>query len=88
MLVGKDGERTLREFGMDMYALLYFKGPTVQHKELCLMLCGNLEGRGLWGRMDTRICTAESFCCSPETITTLSISCAYVLSRSAVSDSL
>ena len=30
LLVGKDGEGTLREFGMDMYALLYFKGPTVR----------------------------------------------------------
>ena len=26
---------------------------------------------GVWGRMDTCICTAESLCCSSETITTL-----------------
>ena len=37
------------------------------------MLCGSLDGRGVWGRMDTRICMAESFCSSPETITTLLI---------------
>ena len=22
--------------------------PTVQHRELCSMLCGNLDGRGVW----------------------------------------
>ena len=43
--------------------------------ELCSMLCGSLQGRGVWGRMDTCICMAESLCCSPETTTTLLISC-------------
>ena len=38
------------------------------------MLCGSLDGRGVWGRMDTCICMAESLRCSPETITTLLIS--------------
>ena len=33
----------------------------------------NLDGRGVWGRMDTSICMAESICYSPETITTLLI---------------
>ena len=28
---------------------------------------------GIWGRMDTHICMAESLCCSPETITILLI---------------
>jgi hypothetical protein len=37
------------------------------------MLGGRLDGRGVWGRMDTCICVAESLCCSPETITTLLI---------------
>ena len=37
------------------------------------MLCGSLDGRGVWGRMDTCICMAESLCCPPETITTLLI---------------
>ena len=41
--------------------------------ELCSMLCGNLDGRGLWGRMDTYICMAECLHYSPETITTLLI---------------
>ena len=34
----------------------------------------DLAGKGVWGRMDTRICMAESLCCSPETITALLIS--------------
>ena len=47
--------------------------PTVQHRELCSMLCGSLDGRGVWWRMDTGMCMAESLCCAPETITTLLI---------------
>ena len=39
--------------------------------ELCSMLCVSLDGKGVWGRMDTCICTAESLHCSSETITTL-----------------
>ena len=32
------------------------------------MLRGALDGRGVWGRMDTHICVAESLRRSPETI--------------------
>ena len=35
------------------------------------MLCGSLDGKGVWRRMDTCICMAETLHCSPETITTL-----------------
>ena len=48
-------------------------GPSVQRRELCVMLCGSLYGRGAWGRMDTWICMAESLCCPPETVTALFI---------------
>ena len=41
--------------------------------ELFLMLCGSLDGRGVWGKMDTCICMAESLHCSHETITILLI---------------
>ena len=41
--------------------------------ELCSGLCGSLDGRGVWGRMDTCISTAESLDYSPQTITTLLI---------------
>ena len=44
------------------------------YRELCSILCGSLDGRRVWRRMDTCICMAESLCCLPETITTLLIS--------------
>ena len=37
------------------------------------MLCGSLDGRGVWGKRDSCICMAESLCCSPETTTALFI---------------
>ena len=65
----------VREFGMDIDTLLYLQWIT--HKDLlqlCSMLCGSLDGKGVWGRTDTCICIlAESLCFSPETITTLLI---------------
>ena len=39
--------------------------------ELYSMLCASLDGRGVWGRMDTCVCMADSLHYSPETITTL-----------------
>ena len=48
-------------------------GPTVQHMELCSKLCGSLDGRGVWGRMNTWMCMTESLCYPPETVTTLLI---------------
>ena len=42
--------------------------------ELSSMLWGSLDRRGVWGRMDTCICMAESLYCSPETIARLLIS--------------
>ena len=57
------------------------QGPTVQHMELCSMLRGSLDERGIWGRMDTCMCMAESLGCSRETITTLLIDDACVTSH-------
>jgi len=31
------------------------QGPTIEHMELCSMLYGSLDGREIWGRMDTCI---------------------------------
>ena len=42
--------------------------------ELWSMLGGSLDGKGVWGRMDTCTSMAESLYCSPETTTTLFIS--------------
>ena len=64
------------------------QGPTVQHMELCSMLRGSLDGRGAWERMDTHICVVESFCCPPETITTLLIGYLGGMVCSVMSDSL
>ena len=50
------------------------QGPGVYHMELCSMLFGSLDGRGVWGRMDTCICMAQSLLCSVETVITLLIS--------------
>jgi len=36
--------------------------PTVEHRELCSMLCGSLDGHGVWGRNVICICMAESLC--------------------------
>ena len=47
------------------------QGPTAQHMELCLMLCGSLGGMGVWQGMDTCVCMTESLLLSPESITTL-----------------
>ena len=69
------GEGIVREFGMDMHIFKMYnqQGPTIWHWELCSMLCGSLDGRGVWGRMETRICMAESFHCSPKMIIALLI---------------
>ena len=63
-----------------MYTLLYLKWITnkdlltVDHRELCSMLGGSLDGKGVWGENGSCIRMAESLCCLPETITTLLIS--------------
>ena len=60
---------------MDMYKPLYLKQIT--NKDLlystgnCSMLCGSLDERGVWGRMDTCLHKGESLRLSPKTIMTL-----------------
>ena len=49
------------------------QGPPVEQWELCSTLCGSLDGRAVWERMDTCVCMAESLCCPPETIRILLI---------------
>ena len=50
------------------------QGAAVQHREPCSGWCASLAGSGGCRRMDTCTRMAESLHCSPETITTLSIS--------------
>ena len=45
------------------------QGPTVEHREPCSVLCGSLDGSGVWRQTGTCTCMAESLHCSPETIT-------------------
>ena len=72
--VGGGGWEIVREFGIDMYTLLYLKWITnkvlLYHGTL-LNVIGSLDDRGVWRRMDTCICVAEPLHCPPETITTL-----------------
>ena len=78
----KNGEGVVRVCGMDMYKLLYLKWIT--NKDLlcstwnpCSILCGSLDGKGVWLRMDTCIGKAESLYYSPEIITTLFVNWIY-----------
>ena len=36
------------------------QGPTIYHRELCLMLWGSLDGRVFEGEMGTGVCMVES----------------------------
>ena len=67
--VGRDGFVHIAIFKRDNQ-----QGPTVEYRELCSMFCGTLDGKGVWERVDSYICMAESLCCLPETITALLIS--------------
>ena len=51
--------------------------PSVQHMQLCSMVCGSLDGRRVWGKMDTCIPMAVRPC-SPEIITTLFVNQLYL----------
>ena len=44
------------------------QGPAVVHRDLCSVLYGSLDGRGVGGRMDTCIHMAESLHYPPETV--------------------
>ena len=75
---GKDGGRDSQGVwdGHGHTAVFHMEnqqGPAVQHRELCSVSRGSLDGRGVWGRMDTCACMAEPLCCPPETITALFI---------------
>ena len=52
------GYGIVRELERDTYTLLYLKwiinkDLTISHMELCLMVCGRLDGMGVWERRDT-----------------------------------
>ena len=46
----------VRKFGIVYTAIFKMdnqQGPIVYHTELCSMLCGRLDGKGVWRRMHT-----------------------------------
>ena len=55
--------------------------PTVYPKEFCPMWCDNLNGKRTWKGVDTCVRITESLCCTPETITTLLINCACLVTQ-------
>ena len=63
----------VKKFWIDIYTLLYFKWVTNKGLQGLNVIC-YLNGREVWGRMDTWICMVESLQHSPETITALLIS--------------
>ena len=77
----KEGRDGLGVWDWHVHAAIYKmdkqQGPTVEHRELCSVLCNNLNGKRIWKRIDihvyTCICITESLCCTPETGTTLLI---------------
>ena len=76
------GQRSLADYGLwgckesDMTESLTHTQPA---RNYCIAqgalfnAVGSLDGRGVWGRIDTRVSTAESLCCPPETTTALLI---------------
>ena len=80
--VGRIGERTVRDFAMDLYTPLYLRWIT--NKDLLYSTWNSAQyyvaawlGGELGGRMDPCVYTAETLHCSPETITTLFVNQLY-----------
>jgi len=77
MNVWLPGERggIVRKFGMDIYTLLYSKWITSRNDYIAhgtlLSIMWHPGWEGVWKRMDTCVCMAESLWHSPETITML-----------------
>ena len=73
-------EGTVRESGMDVDTLLDLinmenqQGPAGQYREVCSMSRGSQDGRGVWGRRDTRTCVADCLRCAREIVTSLLMS--------------
>ena len=86
------GEGIVTKFEMDIYTVI-FKidnqlGPTIEHTELCSVLCGSQDGWGVWERMDTCMCMVESICYSTESISYVNqLCCCLVIQFSSVAQS-
>ena len=63
----------IRSFSINIYTLLYLKWRTykdlyIAQGTLLNVMC-SLDGKGVWGRADTRVYMAESLRSSPEAVT-------------------
>ena len=71
---------------MDVYTLLYLKWKPARSycvaQGTLFIVMWQPGWEGVWGRMGTCICVAESLCCPPETITALLIGNTPILSKS------
>ena len=73
-------ERRCRTSDLDnilSFVSLIIKNKDLKHIELCSMLCGRLDGRRVWARMDTCLSVAESLRSSPEIFTILFVNLLY-----------
>ena len=61
------GKKTRRDLAHESMR----KNPNVQHRELYLMLCGDLNGKGICKRGHIRTSRADSLCCTVEINTML-----------------
>ena len=70
-----DGHVHTAVFNMDNQ-----QGPTVWHRELFSVLCDGLYRERIFKKkkVDICVCTTDSFCCTPETNTTLLINCSNI----------
>ena len=67
------GQRRPLRIHSRMFTVHNQQGLIVWPRELCSMSWGSLEGRRVWGRMDTRVPMAESLHCPLSLFTTLLI---------------
>ena len=61
----------LQPFKLDsgVFYVLFYTGS--YFRELCSILCNNLNGKRIWKKPDTWICITESLFCTPESYTML-----------------
>ena len=52
---GRDSQEVWDGHAHSLFKMGNQQGPTVEHMELCSLVCGGLGGRGAWGRVDTCI---------------------------------
>ena len=51
-----------------LLSIIYLSPLIITLNYFGYVLCGSIDGKGVWGRVDMCICMAESFHCPPETV--------------------